>query len=367
MIFKTLKNFTRRLIAGANIATIILMAAVGYSGRLSPLEHATLSQAHFVFPALLLVNLAFLAFWTLFKPRYVLLPLAGLLLCYTPVRKYAPLNLPAKAPEGALKVLTYNVAGFQHKPADTDEERAELANYIVAQQADLVCLQEAAIENSRKSIVEKILNDAYAYHDTICCPTRGNPLALYSHYPIVKKENITFPDPTSGNHSGVFYVDIDGDTVLVINNHLQSLQLSHADREGFQSIVERSIDRDSARAESHKLLDKIKAASLRRAPQAEAVADYISRHAQESIIVCGDFNDTPLSYTNHIIGRLLTNCYEAAGLGPGFTYHENGMLVRIDNILCSKDWTPYECKTDRKIDASDHNPVVCKLKKGPKP
>ena len=364
-MFKTLKQFALRLIAGANVTTILLMAATGFSGWLDPTAHPTLAQAHFVFPVLLVVNLAFLGFWALVKPRYALIPFVGLLLCYGPVRRYAPINLPKAAPEGSIKVLTYNVAGFHFLPADTDEERAEMPNYIVAQDADIVCLQEAYIEQSRKRIVEDILSKAYAYHDTLCAPGGTNPLALYSKFPILKKESISYTSET--NHSGAFFVLIDADTVLVVNNHLQSLRLSPSDKEGFQSMVEGSLNRDSAKSESYKLLDKIRSASLARAPQAEAVATYISRHEGMSVIVCGDFNDTPLSYANHIIEKGLTNCYEASGNGPGFTYHENGMFVRIDNILCSKDWTPYECKTDRKIDASDHYPVSCRLKKATKP
>ncbi len=102
-----------------------------------------------------------------------------------------------------------------------------------------------------------------------------------------------------------------------------------------------------------------------RAPQADSVANYIAKLKSRgaSIIVCGDFNDHPLSYVHHTIAKDLTDCYVASGNGPGASYNHNLMLVRIDNILCSDDWEPYGATVDRKTAASDHYPIYCWLKK----
>ena len=364
MILKTIKDFTLRLIAGANWVTIALMLAVGYSGYLSPLDHPTLSQAHFVFPAIALVNTAFLVFWVLFKPRWVVIPVAGFLAAFQPVHSYLPIHLPEEPPEGSIKVISYNVAGFAHSKMHDDEERGALPLYLVNENADILCLQEAYNDTPTQRVTDQYLNEAYAYRDTALSDGKDNPVALYSKYPIVGKERIFSCE--HGNHAAAFHVDIDGDTVIVVNCHLQSLQLSHEDREGFQSMVEGTVGRDSMKTESHKLLDKIRIASEKRAPQAQAVADYIKDNAHRSIIVCGDFNDPPLSYSNHVISRGLTDCFVSAGTGIGYSFHENGMFFRIDNILCSKDWTPYKAKVDRTIAISDHYPIKCWLKKAPK-
>ena len=366
MIFKTIKQFILKFLAGANLVTILLMMAAGFSGRLSPIDHPMLTQANFVFPLFILINGGFLLLWVLIKPRWVFIPVIGFLVNFVPVHSYCPVNLPKKAPEGSIKVMSYNVEGFVHSRMTDDEGRSIIPNYILAEDADIVCLQEGYSNIPTNKILDKLLNPVYAYRDSSNAGKNGNPLLIYSKYPIVRKEHLD--NVVGGNHSAAFFLDIGGDTVIVINNHLKSLQLTQEDRTGFQSMVEGNVsDGDSVRRESHKLFDKLRAASILRAPQAECVARYISDHAGQSIIVCGDFNDGPLSYTNHIIGENLTDCYVAAGNGPGFSFHENGMLVRIDNILCSKDWTPFEAKVDRKMDLSDHYPVQCKLKKGLKP
>ena len=73
-----------------------------------------------------------------------------------------------------------------------------------------------------------------------------------------------------------------------------------------------------------------------------------------------------LSHAHCTIAKDLTDCYIASGNGPGISYHRGGFFVRIDNIMCSDDWEPYECKVDDKIDVSDHYPIICKLKMRPK-
>lgn len=59
-MFRELKTLTVRMIAGANVATIVLMLLVGYSDRLSPEHFPVLSTLGLLFPVFLLANLCFL-------------------------------------------------------------------------------------------------------------------------------------------------------------------------------------------------------------------------------------------------------------------------------------------------------------------
>ena len=96
------------------------------------------------------------------------------------------------------------------------------------------------------------------------------------------------------------------------------------------------------------------------------MASYLKHYGKMSKIVCGDFNDGPISYAHRTIAKGLTDCFVSSGNGFGISYHHSGFFVRIDNILCSDDWEPYECKVDDKIAVSDHYPIICKLKMRPK-
>ena len=127
-------------------------------------------------------------------------------------------------------------------------------------------------------------------------------------------------------------------------------------------MVKGGLDRDSMKEESQLLLTKLATACERRAPQARAVAEYVERHRGMPVILCGDFNDSPISYTRRTIAAPLVDCYAETGNGPGISYHYNGFYVRIDNIMCSAHFTPYRCTVDRTVSASDHYPVYCWLK-----
>ena len=101
--------------------------------------------------------------------------------------------------------------------------------------------------------------------------------------------------------------------------------------------------------------------------QAEMISDYIHNHQNMSIVLCGDINDTPISYTHHILTKHLTDCYTKTGIGLGFSHKSKGIYVRIDNILCSDDMEPFECKINTNVELSDHYPIICSIKKRQKP
>ena len=111
-MIKQLKAFTVRLIAGANVATVLVMLLVGYSDRLNPADHPLLSTLGMTLPVFLLINLAFLFFWLVFKWRMVWISVLGLVLAYVPISIYMPLNSSQDIPEGALKIISYNVCAY---------------------------------------------------------------------------------------------------------------------------------------------------------------------------------------------------------------------------------------------------------------
>ena len=131
----------------ANILVIVLMLLVGYSDHIDPREHAVLSTLGLSLPLFIALNVAFLLFWLIFNRRYVLVPLVGFIVCWGPVRRYCPVNVPKDTPKGAIKVLSYNVWLF-----DTwEQEKGEMnpiVDYLLNSGADIICLQEAGCDPS---------------------------------------------------------------------------------------------------------------------------------------------------------------------------------------------------------------------------
>ena len=344
MVFKKIKKAVLGILVGANVATIVLMLVVGYAGRVSPVSYPMLSNLSMLFPVFLVINLLFLVLWAFVRLRYVLLPILGFAICYGPVRTYMPINFTSSPPEDAIKVMSYNVWCFS---MDSETETSlKIADYIASENADIVLLQEADARQRIQEGVDKRLNAVYDYRDTIHAVGKYDVLALYSKYPIIDKEHIRLG--TSVRSAVGYRLRIGDDTLTV-------------------DIVEGEVKREEASAGSKLVLSKLAQAAKKRAPQAKALAEFIRNRKGESIVVCGDFNDTPLSFAHRQVAQGLKDCFVESGNGFGFSYNRGGMYVRIDDILCSDNITPYDCKVDRKIDISDHYPIKCYIKIKGKP
>ena len=66
---KQLSKITFQILAGANVASILIMLLVGHADMLNPEQFPRLSNIGLVFPGLLVINILFLVFWLLIKPR----------------------------------------------------------------------------------------------------------------------------------------------------------------------------------------------------------------------------------------------------------------------------------------------------------
>ena len=360
-MIKQLKTFTINMVAGANIATVILMLCSGFSDRLNPADHPQLSCFGMAFPIFLVANLLFLFFWLTFKWRKAWIPILGYALAYIPISIYLPVNMRQDLPEGTIKLLSYNVCQYggnnKYKQGfDT------IYNYLKRQNADIVCLQEDA-DTWRRFVMHRYAK-IFPYNDTTIFRNNAegtNGVGIHTRFPILKKERIWYKSLANG--SVAYYLKMDnGDTLLVINNHLETTHLSKEDRANYKRMLRGKMERDTVKEESMLLLEKLAKAAVKRAPEADAIHAYIEAHRQYPIIVCGDFNDNPISYSRHTIAQGLTDSFVETGKGLGLSYNQKGFFFRIDHIFCSDHFEPYNCQIDNEMDASDHYPIICWLK-----
>ena len=358
-----------RIIFAVSIVTVVFLWAGALSAYIHP---QTLRYAGVVglgFPDLLMAALAALLLCVCFRPRRSWIPAVGILLCIGSIRTYFPINFPSIAPKDCMKVMTFNVRGWGGGKCYTEDKAHNLvAKYMAESQADIICVQEA---NAAKSFYDKFVRREVThtpYMDSI--KVTGNMLTLLSAYPIVRKQLIC---RHGVNASAAFWLLLDpGDTLLVVNNHLASNQMSSEERDDWKGMMKATVSNtipndDEARAqhasEGKMLITKIADASIARALMADTIAAFLERNAHLSQLVCGDFNDSPISYSHRLLSRNLTDAYVATANGVGRTFNEGNIRVRIDNILCSSDWRPFQCTIDDACLLSDHYPMTCYLKR----
>jgi endonuclease/exonuclease/phosphatase (EEP) superfamily protein YafD len=77
-------------------------------------------------------------------------------------------------------------------------------------------------------------------------------------------------------------------------------------------------------------------------------------------ILGGDFNNPPRHKHTKELSRVLTNAFDEAGTGFGWTYHKKLPVVRIDYLYTNKQFDVETCYVDKEI-GSDHLPVVAEL------
>ena len=365
-----IKKLVVNILTLVALAVGVVLVAVGYSDRVSPTVHPWVACAGMAMPAVLVLNLAMLLVMLSVKWRRAWIPLAAFAVAYMPIRTYIPLHLPVEEAEthgdDVLRLMTYNVCtyggNFKYEHAlDT------IFNYVKAQDIDVLCIQEG--HTVKKIHPEERWKELFPYQDTLTVSANikgmTNALGIYTRLPIIRRERIPYESKSNG--SIAYYLLYGSDTVIVVNNHLECTHISKEQRDSYSEIFQGKHERQEAEEQLLTLVDKLGESMVKRAPEAEAVHRYVEAHRQYPIIVCGDFNDTPISYVCHTIKKGLTDCFAEAGCGLGLSYNRKGFNFRIDHIFCSKDFTPIQCKVDGKMDASDHYPMICSMKMNNKP
>lgn len=344
---------------GVNAVMAALLCFSAFSPYLNPQTSPMASCAGLFFPVFLIVNVAFLIFWLFVYRRYALFPLLVLFVCWGSIQTYVPINwFQGSVPEGAIKVLSYNTRAFGEKKAHTKEKPNEVLEYLRNSDADIICLQEYIYGGKlKKKDIDYALRD-YPYKHYHSLGKGRNGLGCYSRYPILSATPIKYK--TRVNGSIAYYIKVKDDTLVVINNHLESNKILGSDAEIFQEMVD-TPNSENVPSGMKRLLRKLSEAAVIRSKQADILLETIRGLKGKKLVFCGDFNDSPISYTHHTFCDDLQDAFVESGNGLGISYNRNRMHFRIDHILTSKDLRVYGCRVDDSIEASDHYPIWCYL------
>ena len=343
-----------------NLITIGLLLFAAYSPSIDPELHPLRACMGLTFPVFLFLNTCFLVFWLIFRYRLALVPLIALLLCTSQIRTYIPINWETNdVPKEAIKILSYNVMAFGDLRKTAGKN--PILDYLHESDADIICMQEYTVTANRKYVTQENINKvlkAYPYKHIQKVGANGssNGLACYSKYPIVRTERVDYSSVNNG--SVIYEIAVGRDTITLINNHLESNKLTASDKEVYEDMLT-APEADKVKKGAWHLVRKLGDAQRIRAAQARAVARAVRNSRYPYVIVCGDFNDSPISYAHKTIGRELDDAFRTSGNGLGISYNQNKFYFRIDNILISKNLKAYNCTVDHSIKSSDHYPIWC--------
>ena len=365
---KQLKRIFRFILYTLNAIALAGLILSSYSGFISPSSFVFFSYLGLFFPFIFIGNLAVFSAWLLFKQwKQALIHLVFFCICGGSIYTYCPLHKKTKEiPEGAIKILTYNVMRFNEIKIDSQGDPPNIIlKYIKESGADIVCIQEfGASKSNNNFLMEKTIMDAlkkypYHYHHPLKYPYQGEAfgLAIFSKFPILSTEKI----PYESDYNGAFIaeLDVNGKMVTLINTHLESNKLSEEERSNYYQMT-KDMDSQSFDAFTQAMTKRLTPAFRVRAMQAKIISQVIRENKNPYTIICGDFNDTPISYSRQKIKGSLRDAFVDSGFGLGITYNRYRFLFRIDYILHSDNIRSYNC-TVGDLKSSDHYPLWCYL------
>ena len=316
-----------------------------------------------IYPWLLMLNLVFVLIWLILWKKYALLSLVAILIGWNQLSTIIRFdyNKSILPPGQNLLLVTYNVHGFSGQGQAGRNVRAEVTKFLAEERPTILCFQEYRIrEADFEPVLRNMANsmqlpywNARDYYESD--PSGGlNGLVTFSALPIVRQGTLS----NKGLSHFALFSDIvmKQDTIRVFNMHLASLRLGKQDVDFYYQLKKNETQNIRLKEGVFSILRKLKQAFLLRAAQTELLINVINS-SPYPVLVCGDMNDSPFSYTYHRLTEKLKDAYREAGEGfLGTTY--DGILpnYRIDYILFGKGFKAYEYKKIN-VTFSDHYPV----------
>lgn len=258
------------------------------------------------------------------------------------------------------KLMSWNVHALGLFNPNHEKQHAQgIVDFIREEDPDILCVPEIAIHNnSAKNVYSrKIINNGHyiEYHfntdnnygDQIDIGT-----AIYSRYPFAGYKVFQL--------SNIIYMmqcDIrvtPSDTIRVCVVHLHSFTLTDEDKAIIEEVKKNNTEEIK---NSGSFVYKFNEAYAARAKEAENVANILN-DSPYPLVICGDFNDLPYSYTYRTIRGDLKDAFAEKGRGLGRTYNQIIPTLRIDHIFYDGDAMCIKAFKNPYSGWSDHSPVI---------
>lgn len=371
-MLSSLRNFTKILLVVINILLAVIFLIGSYSRFFDPHHWWIVGLFTLAGPYLLAALIIFLFFWAFFGTSFTLVSIIALVLAFKPVQNIIPFRPPQnfnkQKADSTLRIMSWNVENFDIVEHKTHPEiKQKMISLINDYKPDIACFQEMIAGEDKKAIynpadfAKQLGFQDYHYSYNIKLdydPHHHFGIIIYSKLPVIKRETISYPP---GNYNSIFqYIDVvynDNDTLRIFNIHLQTLKFSENSR---QYLDNPSLKSDSDLKESRTVISKLKAGFIIHSTQAKHIRAEMEK-SPYPIILCGDFNDVPNSFSYETIGKDLQNAFAEKGSGIGRTFYSISPTLRIDNIFVDKKFKIQQFTRVKQV-LSDHFPIITDIK-----
>lgn len=312
-----------KLVLGLNIVVAIATLFSYVAPRIDPNTTWYFAMFGLFYPVLLAFNLMFIAYWLFKDLRFVLLSAIIIALGWPFLKSLIVFNSSeiSKSPHN-ISVISYNISnanGAYDRKKDLKATKQErMFEYLKRfDDEDILCLQEVG------AYASDILKKGFPNHE-IYKIDKG--AVILSKHRIINKGQIDFGTMTNSCLWADIVVDLD--TFRVYSLHLQSNKIS----KDAEEIARGNLDNKNTWKGIEGILMKYRYTHITRSSQAKMVKTHIEQ-SPYPVLVCGDFNDTPVSYTYSELSRGLNDAFIEKGNGMGSTFNGIIPLLRIDYIL----------------------------------
>lgn len=284
--------------------------------------------------ALLVVSLFWRRWWS------VLIILVSLLASLSTIKTFVPMNTSENAPPmpadstPQLKVMTYNVLGFNYNEPEYNNKPSETMRLILDANPDVVLLQEgtaSGVEWKDMPSLIPLKGKIEARYPYIY--SSGEGLNIMSKYPFVTQplcEPQHARSPLGYNRDQSSYLarayDLqlpNGKQLRLVDFRLQSYHLSFG----------KSMNARVSPAVKLSPIECMRRSFALRGDNAEALRKALDE-SPANLIVCGDMNDVPSSHVYRVIrGDDLYDAWGDVGRGYAYTYNRHRLKFRIDQIF----------------------------------
>ncbi len=355
------------------ILTVVVMGSLLFSllaKVIPPSVSHLMAYCGLLFPYIVIANLILMVLWLFLDYRWSIAIALLIILNVNNIDRHFQLRDMEK-PEtcaNCLKVMSFNVRDFNIYTDHYKADARKVLDFLKEERPDILCLQEYCFDKNDKQDInmnEEILKalglpDSPRNYQLLL--SQENKLgyqfgmAVFSSYRIVDCGLVAMSD-SSSNKS--MYVDIryNGDTVRIYNVHLSSYHIDSDDYAASEAILHNNNEDGRLNEKAAKLYRKIGNAFEQRQEQARSVRAHIDT-CLSPVIICGDFNDSPESYSYFKIAHGFKDSFRASGKGTGVTYKGSVFpSFRIDYILHTKFYNDFGHTICTEMDISDHYPI----------